>query len=182
MRELGVNFEALGGMCVDRVVRYDTVTLEKHFEEDYRDIETLCGAPYAAYHRGDLHNELWRLALLTEGSEIPVELLKGVKIVGIDTENATVELEDGTKYSGDLLIGADGLQSDVRAAALKTRVEPVDSNWQIYRFLLSLDKVMEDEALSTLKLANTRQVFYWGDEKTEMKRFIWYECRKYVSS
>jgi salicylate hydroxylase len=115
MRELGVNFEALGGMRVDRVARYDTVTLEKHFEEGYRDIETLCGTSYPAYHRGDLHSELWRLALLTKGSEVPVELFRGVGIIGIDTENTTIELNNGTKYSGDLLIGADGLQSDVRA-------------------------------------------------------------------
>jgi len=157
---------------------YNTATLEPISEHDFGDIKSLCGAPWEAYHRSDLHSELLRLALLEDGQKTRVEVHRGVKITHIDADNASIKLEDGSQYEGDFLIGADGLHSDVRAAAIKSHVPPVDSNWNIYRFLLPVEEILEDEALKAMKLEDSRLMYLWGDPSTGLKRFVWYECRK----
>ena len=85
--------------------------------------------------------------------EYPVELFKSVKITHVDVENATVELADGAVHSGDLLIGADGLHSVVRSFAIKDDLPLIDTNWNIYRFLLPRQEIMEDDVL---RLAHPR--------------------------
>ena len=144
-------------------------------------------------HRLDLHRELERLALLAGGEDGDagsqtnggsksggsVRILKGVMITRIDTENAEIELHDGRVFNGDLLIGADGLHSEVRAQATGKREEPIDTGWQIYRFLLPREKVMEDPVIRGMKMENTRMIYEMPDEKAESTvRFVWYECRK----
>lgn len=160
---------------------YNPFTLEPLNLNDVGDVEGMCGAPFEAYHRSDLHAELLRLARETNPSETPVELFKGVRISRVDADNATVELVDGTVYKGDLLIGADGLHSAVRAAAVKDNTPPIDSCWQIYRFLLPKQTIMDDDVLKSMKLDSGRLMFFIpGEEDTqkEVTRFVWYPCRK----
>jgi salicylate hydroxylase len=157
---------------------YNAVTLKEMHLIDMGDVEGKCGAPYEAYHRGDLHAELLRMASDTSDSETSVELFRRVNITRIDAENATIELADGTVYKGDLLIGADGLHSAVRAAAVKDNTLPIDSGWQIYRFLLPRQAVMDDEILRSMKLENGRLAWFHGDQDYEISRYVWYSCRK----
>ena len=169
------------------------MTFEKLFFADFGDAEETCGAKHHAMHRLDLHRELERLALLsgTENGDAgsqnnggcksagSVRILKGVTIIRMDTENGKMELSDGRVFIGDLLIGADGLHSEVRAQATGKREEPIDTGWQIYRFLLPREKVMEDPVMREMKMENTRMIYEIPDEKAESTvRFVWYECRK----
>lgn len=133
-------------------------------------------------HRQDLHSELLRLATEDSPDLGPlVGLHKGVKITNIDVKEARLETEDGKVWKGDLLVGADGLHSDVRAAATGKREEPIDTEWQIYRFLLPREKVMDDEVMRGMKVENSRVMYDVPDSKAESKsRFVWYECRGYV--
>jgi salicylate hydroxylase len=160
---------------------YNTVTLDEISLKDMGDVEGICGAPYEAYHRSDLHAELLRMARdASDPSDTPVELFRDVRIVRVDTENAAIELADGTVYQGDLLIGADGLHSAVREAAVKDNKLPIDSCWQIYRFLLPREAIMEDDVLRSMKLENGRLMWYHGDavKGEEVTRYVWYSCRK----
>lgn len=169
------------------------MTFEKIFFADFGDAEETCGAKHHAMHRLDLHRELERLALISGAEEADdrsertgtckavgsVRILKGVTITRIDTENAEIELSDGRVFAGDMLIGADGLHSEVRAQATGKREEPIDTGWQIYRFLLPRKKVMEDPVMREMKRENTRMMYEMPDEKAESTvRFVWYECRK----
>jgi 2-polyprenyl-6-methoxyphenol hydroxylase-like FAD-dependent oxidoreductase len=82
-------------------------------------------APWVVLFRPDLHEELQRLAFEIDGRTIVPELKLGAKIVSVvccifgrpkqrsinrpkDIESATITLEDGMKYTADLVVGADG--------------------------------------------------------------------------
>lgn len=178
---LGFDFEAAGGVDIQFLEMFHSITLKHLFRADSGDGIEKYGARHLAMHRQDLHRELERLALLPDpaSGETLVQIFRGVKVERIDVEKAEIELSDGRVFGGDLLIGADGLHSEVRVKATGKREEPIDTGWQIYRFLLSREKVMGDEIMRGLKAERTRIMFDMPNEATETNlRFVWYECRK----
>ena len=60
-------------------------------------------------HRVDLHNKLKSEATSTSRDGVPVTLHLACKVVDIDLNKASVTLDDGRIFDGDLLLGADGL-------------------------------------------------------------------------
>ena len=71
------------------------------------------GAPYCCVHRADLHAMLLDAARGSAGTTLHL----GARIDRIDAGDAAVRVDgaDGRHWSGDALIGADGLWSAVRA-------------------------------------------------------------------
>ncbi|KAH8659255.1 hypothetical protein BGZ60DRAFT_414897 [Tricladium varicosporioides] len=126
-----------------------------------------------SFHRVDLHTQLRQLA---EKNGVKIHL--GVKITKIDLENAEMELSDGTSRRGDVLIGADGIHSFVRKTALGKIgiVESEDVGWNIYRWLLDTNVVMEDPSLRALVRNNERATYMLPDGR-ETTRLVWYQCR-----
>lgn len=74
------------------------------------------GAPYATIHRADLHQLL--LGALQQRDAIWLNTEKTVMGFAETTEAVCVRLEDGLEVEGDVLIGADGLWSRMRAQLL----------------------------------------------------------------
>ena len=60
-------------------------------------------------HRVDLHTQLKNTAISDSGAGTPVNLVTGARVVDIDIEGHTITLEDGSSFSGDMVIGADGV-------------------------------------------------------------------------
>lgn len=179
LRELGFDFERGQGVDIQHIRTYNGTDFQLISEAYFGDAGQRYGAPHQAMHRQDLHGELLRLALLEDNSQGSVEIHQGVQITKFDVQKATIELDSGKIFSGDLLIGADGLHSDVQAAAIGSRQEPVDTEWQIYRFLLPREKVMNDEIMKDMRVQNARLTYLTPDAKREISAlFTWYECRK----
>jgi len=71
------------------------------------------GSPYYAAHRAELLD-----VLLSKLDEYGVRLGSRVECVDQDNEGVTLTLADGTTAQGDILVGADGIHSTVRAQLL----------------------------------------------------------------
>lgn len=183
LAKLGFDFDAARGVKMETVAVYSGATLEDaqaYPPGAMNGIEETLGFPYRAFHRVDLHNELRKMALLDDDSGPEIELHLGVRIVRVDVVNAEIELEDGIVWRGDLLIGADGLHSVVRSAALGTDMchdeYTEDVGWDIYRWLLDTKDVAADPDLKAL-MVKDRSTFTLPHEGKTL-RIIWYSCRK----
>lgn len=88
------------------------------------------GAPYTVMHRHDL------LTALMDGAKSTgrVQTVPGTEVVDLsqDEDSVTVSCADGTTYTADVLVGADGLNSIIRRKVLDDS-EPLVSDYVIYR-------------------------------------------------
>ncbi|KAJ7854920.1 hypothetical protein B0H13DRAFT_2358182 [Mycena leptocephala] len=84
------------------------------------------GATSIFTRRSRLQTELHRLATGDQRPGKPARIIKEVKITTVDAARGTIKTESGDTYSGDLIIGADGINSAVRAAVLGADTGPVD--------------------------------------------------------
>ncbi|WP_423183923.1 FAD-dependent oxidoreductase [Arthrobacter sp. NyZ413] len=96
-------------------------TLGGDFEERY-------GAPYVVIHRSDLHR-----ILLEACQEAGVHLVNDVVVDNVETVNGRgiAHTARGEVYEADVVIGADGLKSTLRAAVAQDG--PVSSSYVAYR-------------------------------------------------
>ncbi|MBT8161602.1 MULTISPECIES: FAD-dependent oxidoreductase [Arthrobacter] len=96
-------------------------TLGGEFEERY-------GAPYVVIHRSDLHR-----ILLEACQQAGVRLVNDVVVDSVETVNGRgiAHTARGEVYEADVVIGADGLKSTLRAAV--TQDGPVSSSYVAYR-------------------------------------------------
>jgi salicylate hydroxylase len=99
------------------------------------------GNPYAVVHRGDLH-----AVFLKACRENPkIELRSGSEVAGYDQDGTTVRvrLASGEAVSGSVLIGADGLRSNIRRQ-LAADGEPRVSGHTTYRSVIPTEQMPED--------------------------------------
>ncbi|REE99053.1 3-hydroxybenzoate 6-monooxygenase [Thermomonospora umbrina] len=96
------------------------------------------GGPYAVVHRSDLYQPL-----LDACREVPeIELCAGSPVAHYEQDAAgvTAVLESGERHVGDVLVGADGIRSTIRAHVVGDG-EPKVSGHTIYRCLIPMERV-----------------------------------------
>ena len=140
---LGVG-EAARGMAVyiDQLRLMDALTAEEITHVDLRDaFRARFGNPYAVVHRGDLHGVFLRAC---QSHEL-IELRVSSEVVGYDQDATlvTARLANGERVTGSLLIGADGLWSNVRKQVTSDG-PPRVSGHTTYRSVIPTEQMPED--------------------------------------
>ncbi|CRG90486.1 hypothetical protein PISL3812_07530 [Talaromyces islandicus] len=123
MRSLSIDLRNYGF----RIHKYDTgeiVTTQKTPEPDSE-------TPVFNGHRGELHSIVFNYA--KDELHIPIHLGHRVTQYWEDEDQAEIILDDGTKISADVVIGADGVRSKARELVLGYYDKPKSSGYAVYR-------------------------------------------------
>ncbi len=127
LRDIGLGDLAAAAPRADGALRRADGSALAGFDPDA--LEARFGAPLVGFHRADLHEGL--IAAL--GAE---RVRTGMRVEGL--EDGELRFEDGASAQADLVVGADGLNSTVRAALLGDG-EPRDSGIVAFRGVAGLD-------------------------------------------
>ncbi|KAK3937134.1 hypothetical protein QBC46DRAFT_268198 [Diplogelasinospora grovesii] len=97
-------------------------------------------------HRQDLKDALLRSATSPSGSGSPATIVYGARVIDVDAHSGKVMFADGAVVEADLVIGADGIHSEARAAVVQDpHPAPLPSGHSMYRFVLPF-KLFQDDA------------------------------------
>lgn len=89
-------------------------------------------------------------------------------MVEIDCENGIVVTQDGTKYQGDAVIGADGVHSVARLK-IAPSIAPFDSGKNAFRFMMSRTALESDPLTAGYAKGDGElSVFYGRDRRVIM--------------
>ena len=140
---LGVG-EAARGMAVyiDQLRLMDALTAEEITHVDLRDaFRSRFGNPYGVVHRGDLHGVFLKAC---RDHEL-IDLRVSSEVTGYDQDGASVtaHLASGERVTGSLLIGADGLWSNIRKQVTADG-PPRVSGHTTYRSVIPTEEMPED--------------------------------------
>jgi 2-polyprenyl-6-methoxyphenol hydroxylase-like FAD-dependent oxidoreductase len=140
---LGVG-EAARGMAVyiDQLRLMDAVSADEITHVDLGEpFRSRFGNPYAVVHRGDLHGVLLKAC---ESHEL-IELRVSSEVTGYDQDgmSVTARLASGERVTGSLLIGADGLWSNIRKQVAGDG-PPRVSGHTTYRSVIRTEQMPED--------------------------------------
>ncbi len=140
---LGVG-EAARGMAVyiDQLRLMDALTAEEITHVDLGDaFRKRFGNPYAVVHRGDLHGVFLKACREHE----LIELRVSSEVMGYeqDGSSVTARLGNGERVTGSLLVGADGLWSNVRKQVIADGAPRV-SGHTTYRSVIPTEDMPED--------------------------------------
>ena len=140
---LGVG-EAARNMAVyvDHLRLMDAMTAEEICHVDLGEaFRTRFGNPYAVVHRGDLHGVFLK-ACRDSGL---IDLRVSSEVVGYEQDGASVtaRLASGDRVTGSLLIGADGLWSNIRKQVVGDG-KPRVSGHTTYRSVIPTEQMPED--------------------------------------
>ena len=114
------------------------------------------GSPWIVIHRADyldiLLEEVKRL-------DVKIRLMAGIDTV--DFEKTEVRLECGEVISGDVIVGADGLWSTMRAQLLDTPSPPVETGDLAYRGTFTRAQLEELHDSQVEDLCNKKALTVW---------------------
>ncbi|KAJ7234192.1 FAD/NAD(P)-binding domain-containing protein [Mycena haematopus] len=125
----------------------------------------------------DLHDELKRLAI-GEGEGPPAQLVLDSKVVACDPEAGTVTLRGGEIHQADVVIGADGVHSTVRANILgRDNTKTPGSGLSCFRCLFDASGLDEIPELAWLSegISGARSIAWMEDGP--WRTFVIYKCR-----
>ncbi|KAH6649269.1 hypothetical protein F5144DRAFT_480371 [Chaetomium tenue] len=178
LRRLGVFPEVFGANPVNGVAEYDGEGNVK-FDLDLRKPLAIWQHPWVLSHRVRLHEELKRKALSTDDEGTPAVLKTSSVVTTVDPDTGTVTLEDGSSFSGDLVLGADG--SITRNIVAGPEIKPFGSGKSAFRFLVPMHQVRENpitealgkrEGIMTMWIGNDRRLVMYPCSDNTMMNFV----------
>lgn len=122
MRKISIDLQSYGF----NIHKYDTGEIVLNQKNPPRD-ET---SPMFNGHRGELHEIVFEYA---KSVGVEINLGQRVQKYWENDDKAGIELEDGTKVEGDVVIGSDGVRSKARTLVLGYEDQPKSSGYAVWR-------------------------------------------------
>ncbi|KAJ5307276.1 FAD/NAD(P)-binding domain-containing protein [Penicillium atrosanguineum] len=139
LREWGCDFEKLQPVHCTKVQLWTSAGDLISTPVVTKDVQERLGITddFLLTHRVDLHNTLRDTAAKGVGGR-RVDIRLSSRVVSVDAEAGQVTLEDGTVYTGDLIIGADGIHSrSVRCiTGGEERKDDTGQNYGVHGFIV----------------------------------------------
>ncbi|KAK2764508.1 hypothetical protein FQN54_009203 [Arachnomyces sp. PD_36] len=180
LRRLGIYAEDFGANNYEAVERY-TDSGDLINAVDMRHSLSLWQHPYHLVHRRDLHNQLKSKAIEEGGEGRPAVLKLSSRIVDVDYDDPSVLLDNGERYQGDVVIGADGVHSKTRDVVTGGSIKPFGGGKSAFRFLLPRKLLLDDEATRkyierdnclTMLFANDRRIVIYPCQESTTMNFV----------
>ncbi|KAF1999290.1 FAD/NAD(P)-binding domain-containing protein [Amniculicola lignicola CBS 123094] len=133
---------------------------EKLSHMDFHEYEEELGTPFWDFHRANLH-----MGLLERARELGATIEVNARVADVEyieagsVTRAAAVLQDGTKRTADLIVGADGINSKCREILLGREDPPILTGDLAYRLLLNTEDMLKDEELRGF--VEDPQVNYW---------------------
>ncbi|KAJ5994559.1 hypothetical protein N7451_010283, partial [Penicillium sp. IBT 35674x] len=132
-------------------------------------------------HRQDLKDALLRRVTGFDGEGEPIQVMYDSHIVEIEPELGILRFADGSFIEADLIIGADGIHSQVRKAVIpSSHPEPSLCGLCVYRFVVPMDVLRDINGqmpdILTLDEGNFVVIVAAGDEGN--RNMVIYPCRE----
>ncbi|KIW99960.1 uncharacterized protein Z518_10888 [Rhinocladiella mackenziei CBS 650.93] len=144
LKRLGVDVRAGGANLMERLTEYTSTGVVKR-EIDLQTSNQIWQHEWVLAHRVHLHETLKKLATSTALRGIPVELNLSTSVVDVDPSSASITLKDGSVVRGDVVVGADGVHSQTRAAVAGGKEAKVfGSGKSAFRFMIERSAALED--------------------------------------
>jgi salicylate hydroxylase len=91
--------------------------------------------PWWYFSRQDIHGELKRAALSVDGLGTTPHLELGADVDRVEVKGNIVHLKDGRTFTGDVIIGADGIHT-ITGSSVFGQLKPVSSGLSAYRCMI----------------------------------------------
>lgn len=95
----------------------------------------------------------------------PIEFKTATRVASVDPADASVILQDGTRFSGDVVIGADGVHSVTRKAVPGGHVEAFSSGKSAFRFLVPKQAALDDPFTADLVKNDGELCIWYGSDR-----------------
>ncbi|KAI9751368.1 MAG: hypothetical protein M4579_006109 [Chaenotheca gracillima] len=111
-------------------------------------------APYLHIHRADFHKVMVDLA-----RQQGVTIQLGATVTGINFDQPSILLKDGTEFKADVVLGADGLKSKCREELLGHSDPPRLTGDLVYRMIIKADDMKKNPQVANL--TTNPAINYW---------------------
>ncbi|KAJ5313097.1 hypothetical protein PENANT_c018G09423 [Penicillium antarcticum] len=167
LRWMGVDPLDFGGTLIQEIHRYGYEGNLK-YKKNFTDIRHLWQAEFYLVHRVDLHHHLKKRALETATLHTQCNIIN----VDLEAESPSVTLKDGRIFKADLLLGADGIHSQLRQSVAPGSPAPYAVGKSCFRWLLPTDELKQYE--NTIDFVKDPGVFIeWASDD---RRLVAYPC------
>ncbi|KAF7588819.1 hypothetical protein BBP40_005173 [Aspergillus hancockii] len=164
LKRLGVDARKYGAVLTEQLRDY-TSDGQLQYKLDITQFASMWQHEWLLIHRAHLHEALKDKAQ-APGKSKPVVLHTSSKVADVDPQAATVTLEDGKSFQGDIVIGADGVHSVTRLHISGEDVKAFSSGRNAFRFMVPRKEVLDDpETADMIRTDGTVHMWHSPDRK-----------------
>lgn len=125
--------------------------------------------PWLLAHRVGLHNNLKRIATTATKTHNAIPRRTASRAAQVDAKTASITLEDGSQFQGDVVLGADGVHSVTRHAVPGGQLKAECRGKSAFRFLVSKDVAVNDPITAKLvQHPGELSIWYGNDSRIIM--------------